>query len=860
MLNLKKLASILLLLLIAITVVSCQTTKFTVKFDTDGGSAIDDQVVEKGKFATLPTTNPTKDNFKFSVWSTEKGNSEKEFKFEDTAITADITLYAVWTENDKSTVSFSTKGGTAVNSVIVYTGDKVTTSVANPTKEDFKFIGWYKTSYGGTWRDPESVDLTNFVVQDDVTFHAYWEPINSKTVSYTSGETYKSALSNDTAHINPLTYEDSLQSSFISNLSGSFYSEEVDWDKAIENGLASFEGDFSKFVDKNGNGGPNLTSALEPKLVLEMAAAWPVNGDGESFEDEDGNLDIELAKTIKSDVWTFKMKSGLKFENGDPVNADVYEYTLKQYLDPVQKNTRANSVYDSSYLNLLNSKNYFDGKAKWSEVGFEKVDDLTFTLTHATEISLKQAVDMVDLVTLINKTAFEASESNGKYSYGTPSHPFVSYGPYVIKEWSEKAKWVFNKNYDYIGKQDVMYKSLEYQIVSEESVREQMFSKGQLNAFGLSATYFAKYADDASALSSPDAYTMGLSFNNNKRGDKKQVASIVADHDFRMAFFYAIDRTDFAKKAAAPDVPSLGLLSDLHLSSLDDLTPYNKTEYHANAIKDFSPETIGYLPNKAKELFNKAYDKWINEGNTGPVKLEFVSRKGSTYYEMSAAYLKDALERTFGTDKLVITLNELDKDSYSAAIKAYNYDLVFNGMGGATSLPGIFFLYAIYGQLYGPGYTFEPGFELDTMELEIDFSEFTTLIKGKMETEEELEWYTKFLNGFSYDYEGVTYDIPGVDENGIWRGDMYEFSDFSSYTIEDSVVYEGKKEVLFTAMYHLEKIFLGVMGTIPLTATASTTVYNSVQVDWADYCIYFGWGGQKYRFLTTDSDYASLVK
>lgn len=854
----KKIFSVFLTLLTVVVLVGCKPKTYTVTYDSDGGTNVPTATVKKGELVKKPE-DPTKEGYVFFVWTTVKGDADKEFSFSTVKINSDITLYATWTEISNSVVTFDSRGGTEVASIAVETGQKIDAVIASPTRANYKFEGWYRTTQAGTWRDPNEVNLNDRVITENVTFYAYWEPINSKTIRYTDGETYKTTLSADTAHINPLTYTDSLQSTLIGYLKGSMFTEEVDWDKAIENGLADFEGDFSKFVDKNGNGGPYLTVALEPKIVMEMADGWPVDADGESYEDDNGNVDIDLAKSVTSKSWTYTIKPGLKFENGDPINADAYEYTFKQYVDPEQKNGRANLVYDSPYLYLLNSKKYMDGLVTWDEVGYEKIGDLEFTITHEAPISLKQAIDMIDSPTLINERAHKASFSTeGNSSYGSPDHPIVSYGPYVVAEWSEKQRWVFNKNFDYLAKKDITYKSLRMEVVAQETQREEMFAKGEINAFGLSANYYSKYANDESALSSPDAYTMGLSFNNNARSDKKEVPSIVGDHDFRMAFFHAIDREEFALEAAAPDVPSLGLLSDLHLSSLDDLTPYNQTEYHLNAIKDLSPETYGYNPDKAVQLFNNAYNKWVSEGNTGPVKLEFLSRKGSTAYELMAAYLKDALESIFGKDKLLIELNELESANYNAAAAGYNYDMAFNGMGGATALPGIFFLYAVYGQLVGPGSSFEPGFDIPNLPLEIDFSVFANVIKPKIGTDAELDWYKDFLNGFTID--GTEDVIPGLDENGIWKGTLIEFADYSSSTIEAAAKYEGKSDVLFTAMGGVEKALLDLMATIPLTATASTTVYNDLHVDWPSYGIYFGWGAQKYRYLTTDPDFASLLK
>ena len=68
---------------------------YTVKFDSKGGSKIDDQKVKYQETATKPT-DPTKSGYTFGGWYTDnkctKGN---EFSF-DTKITGNMTLYAKW--------------------------------------------------------------------------------------------------------------------------------------------------------------------------------------------------------------------------------------------------------------------------------------------------------------------------------------------------------------------------------------------------------------------------------------------------------------------------------------------------------------------------------------------------------------------------------------------------------------------------------------------------------------------------------------------------------------------------------------------------------------------------------------------
>jgi uncharacterized repeat protein (TIGR02543 family) len=76
------------------------TDPVKVKFDTLGGSAVEDQKIQKGTKATEPTA-PTKANFSFYGWYTQDGSESGDYgtKFDfDTAVNETITLYAKWVE------------------------------------------------------------------------------------------------------------------------------------------------------------------------------------------------------------------------------------------------------------------------------------------------------------------------------------------------------------------------------------------------------------------------------------------------------------------------------------------------------------------------------------------------------------------------------------------------------------------------------------------------------------------------------------------------------------------------------------------------------------------------------------------
>ena len=77
-------------------------SNYVVKFDSQGGTYIEEQTVEPGKTASVPE-EPEKDNNAFMGWYTAQGFS---FRFDfDTPISRDITLYAKWWSTTDTTDS-----------------------------------------------------------------------------------------------------------------------------------------------------------------------------------------------------------------------------------------------------------------------------------------------------------------------------------------------------------------------------------------------------------------------------------------------------------------------------------------------------------------------------------------------------------------------------------------------------------------------------------------------------------------------------------------------------------------------------------------------------------------------------------
>lgn len=147
----------------------------TVTFNPNNGTTSTKTLVEENDLVRKPT-NPTREGYKFLYWELDG----KEFDF-TTEITKDIILVAKWeretdsttttskkvVSTEKFTVKFDSAGGTSIpNQTVNF--DSTATKPADPTRDGYKFLGWYRNDeiWSFSWK-----------IQKDITLTARWEKI-----------------------------------------------------------------------------------------------------------------------------------------------------------------------------------------------------------------------------------------------------------------------------------------------------------------------------------------------------------------------------------------------------------------------------------------------------------------------------------------------------------------------------------------------------------------------------------------------------------------------------------------------------------------------------------------------------------
>ena len=188
------------------------------------------------------------------------------------------------------------------------------------------------TSSNPSSEDPETPELPE---NTDVSYEDLTIPVaNLKQAEYNTTTTTMPS------NWNELTYADNNDTQIMSYISSSFF----DYDYKFK--------DNKKFND---DGTINAAGIVKGAYTTHYSAATAI-------EDVTSSVDAKWGYTAEQKeeggyAWKITLRQDLKWENGDPIKAQDFEYSMKQQLDPEYMNMRGNTYYDT--LRIKNSRGYF---------------------------------------------------------------------------------------------------------------------------------------------------------------------------------------------------------------------------------------------------------------------------------------------------------------------------------------------------------------------------------------------------------------------------------------------------------------------------------------------------------------------
>ena len=132
--------------------------KYTLTFDTDGGSVLNSMLLEAGDSITYPK-NPTKAGYVFNGWN---------MTIPSVMPAENITVKAIWVA-EKYTLSFDTDGGSLMDPMVIDYLSPIG-EITEPTKLGHTFKGWDK-------------DIPEIMPNEGLSLKALWD-INEYTITF----------------------------------------------------------------------------------------------------------------------------------------------------------------------------------------------------------------------------------------------------------------------------------------------------------------------------------------------------------------------------------------------------------------------------------------------------------------------------------------------------------------------------------------------------------------------------------------------------------------------------------------------------------------------------------------------------
>lgn len=250
---------------------------------------------------------------------------------------------------------------------------------------------------------------------------------------------------------------------------------------------------------------------------------------GSLYLDDVGDIRPALAESYElaedQVTYTFKLRDGLLWSDGEPLTAQDFEYGIKRFVNP---DTASPMGY---FANIIkNGEKVNKGELPLDDLGVKALDEKTL------EIVLERPAGY--FLGMLSKSFFSPQrqdivEGYGKDYCATPDKQVYS-GAFVVTEFGE-GKMVLAKNPNYFEADKVNLDGVEIYTVAEANTQLSMFENGELDMVVLSTDMAPQYEGQS------QSYFDGA----NDFGGPNLRNKYLANKDFRLALNFAINREEY---------------------------------------------------------------------------------------------------------------------------------------------------------------------------------------------------------------------------------------------------------------------------------------------------------------------------
>lgn len=194
--------------------------------------------------------------------------------------------------------------------------------------------------------------------------------------------------------------------------------------------------------------------------------------------DEKNNIVPGLAAeySVSEDglTWTFKLREGLKWSNGEALTAKDFVYSWKRLADPALAAPYAHDL-------LANVENYLaieNGEKDADTLGVTAVDDTTLEVKLSSPCTFFDKIVSFAVMSPVNE---ETITKNGD-SWSIKPEAYITSGPYFMTEYTDGAQIVFEKNPNYYDVDKIGFDKIVWHLIEDGNTAYTAYQQGEIKA------------------------------------------------------------------------------------------------------------------------------------------------------------------------------------------------------------------------------------------------------------------------------------------------------------------------------------------------------------------------------------------
>ncbi|MGF1870024.1 peptide ABC transporter substrate-binding protein [Photobacterium indicum] len=282
-----------------------------------------------------------------------------------------------------------------------------------------------------------------------------------------------------------------------------------------------------------GNG--DEVPTLDPAYSSDTASSRVIQDmfEGLVTQDTAGNIVPALAtsweKSEDGKVYTFHLREGATWSNGEPITAKDFEYSFQRVIDPA---TAAPYAWYYTMANIVNADEINKGELSTDQLGVKALDDKTLQITLTKPVPYFAKMLVHESTYPVYQAAIE------KYGDAwTKPQNIVTSSAYKLSKWVLNERIVLEKSPTYWNNEKTEVTKVTYLPIQDLTAEYNRFRTGEIDitsSFPLEQYNAIKKQRPNELLTMPSLGTYYYLFNINKK--------TFDDVRVRKALAYAIDR------------------------------------------------------------------------------------------------------------------------------------------------------------------------------------------------------------------------------------------------------------------------------------------------------------------------------